>query len=66
MKNNRLTNMEIFQIKESAEEIKRLCKLETASFSPDKEKDEEIKNAIKPWLMWFEIEAQKINSIITK
>lgn len=66
MKNNRLTNQEIFELRSAAEEIKRLCKMETARFSYDAEKDAEIKKSIKSWLGWFESEAEKIQKIISE
>jgi DTW domain-containing protein YfiP len=64
MKNNRLTNDELRRLRATAEEIKRLCTLETASFSIDETEDKRIKQAIKPWLIWFDIEANTINRII--
>jgi hypothetical protein len=64
MKNNRLTNSEVIQLQEIAERINVLASLENASFAMDKEKDAEIKEYIKPYMIWFKSEASELNKIL--
>lgn len=61
MKNNRLTNTEIHQIKEAAKEIIRLAKLKSASF---KDMESVDIRTLKLWLQWFTCEATTISSIV--
>lgn len=61
MKNNRLTNTEIHQIKEAAKEIIRLAELKSASF---KDMESVDIRTLKLWLQWFTCEATIISSIV--
>jgi hypothetical protein len=58
MKNNRLTNKEINTLEKVAKRIKELASLEKCSL------DDKTKKEIRPYLMWFEVEAGKIENII--
>jgi len=53
MKNNRLTNGDLAKLRMAAERIRLLASLEQASFSVDEKKDAEIKEEIRPYMMWF-------------
>ena len=64
MKNQRLTQNEVYELREAAKEIHQLVKMEQTSFSFDKGKDEEVKRTIKPWLVWFDVQADKIDEIL--
>lgn len=64
MKNNRLTNREVYELREVSKDIKELIKMETTSFTHDKEKDEYIKKTIRLWLNWFDNAARKIDDIL--
>ena len=61
MKNNRLTNDELMQLKESAKEIRRLVSMKGCSFRDEKTIDIKM---LKIWLQWFGVEAYKIESIV--
>jgi hypothetical protein len=50
----RFTQKEIMQLRKAVERIRELASLERASFSINKEKDEEIKKDIRPYMMWFD------------
>ncbi|MDW5298733.1 MAG: hypothetical protein SA378_01125 [Sedimentibacter sp.] len=64
MKNNRLTNFEIINLQDYVDRINELASLEFASFINSIEKNNEIKEIVKPYMMWFENEANKIQKII--
>lgn len=49
-----MKNGQIIQIRESVEEIKRLATLETCGL------DNETKEKMKLWVMWFDVYANKI------
>lgn len=49
---------QILQIREAAEEIKRLATLETCML------DEETKEKIRLWVMWFEVYANQITDAL--
>lgn len=59
-----MTNTEKLALTTCAKRIKSLASLERASFNSDKEKDEQIKKAIKPYMMWFESVAMDIERIV--
>lgn len=44
--------------------LQKLASLENASFNMDKEKDEQIKKAIKPYMMWFESVAFDLEKVV--
>ena len=64
MKNNRLTNEELTKLRMAADRIRELASLEKASFSISEAKDKEIKEAIKPYMMWFENLADNIDRLL--
>lgn len=49
-----MKNGQIAQIRDAAEEIKRLATLETCGL------DEETKEKMRLWVQWFDIQANKI------
>ena len=59
-----MTNTEKIAITTLAKRIETLASLENASFHIDKEKDEQIKRAIKPYMMWFESVAFDLEKIV--
>lgn len=59
-----MTNLEKETLQVLANRIKSLASLENANFSMDKEKDEQIKKAIKPYMMWFESIAYDIEKVV--
>lgn len=59
-----MTNLEKEALKTLAERIHKLASLENASFNINKEKDEQIKKAISPYMMWFESVAFDLEKII--
>ena len=59
-----MTKLEKETLKILANRIKSLSSLENANFNINKEKDEEIKKAITPYMMWFESVAYDIEKII--
>lgn len=52
------------RIEKSIAEIRRLITLQPAVFAMNEQKDAEIKAAIRPWLSWFEIEADEIEAAL--
>lgn len=67
-KNERLggnmTNLEKEALNTLAERLRSLASLENAGFNADKEKDEAIKKAIKPYMLWFECLSYDIEEVI--
>ena len=61
MKNNRLTNGEVLEIREAIAEIKELASMKNCGFK--NEKLVEI-DRLKGWLMWFDVNINKIDKII--
>jgi hypothetical protein len=61
MKNNRLTNKELREVREYANEIARIASMKTCAFK-DKEMVE-VKN-VRYWTQWFECYADKILKIV--
>lgn len=61
MKNNRLTNMELYTIREAITEIKKLSSMENCAYKNDKTIDVE---KLKMWLTWFDVYADKIDKIV--
>lgn len=59
-----MTNTEKLALTSCADRLKHLASLENASFYMDKEEDERIKRAIKPYMMWFESVAYQLEDII--
>ena len=59
-----MTNMEKIALKSCADRLEALASLENAGFSFNKEDDKRIKDAIKPYMMWFEIVAENIRDIV--
>ena len=59
-----MTNLEKEALLSCAKQLNKLASLENASFHIDKEKDEYIKRAIKPYMMWFESVAFDIEKIV--
>lgn len=59
-----MTNLEKSTLQTLSNRLKNLASLENASFNMNKEKDEEIKKAIKPYMMWFESVAYDLEKII--
>ncbi len=54
------------QIKAQIDRIRHLASLESASFSMEEEKDEEIKNTIKPYMSWFLIVARQLEELLNE
>lgn len=59
-----MTNLEKEALQVLAKRIHSLASLENASFNINKEKDEQIKKAISPYMMWFESVAFDLEKII--
>ena len=59
-----MTNLEKQTLSVLAKRINELANLENASFHINKEEDERIKRAIKPYMMWFESVAMDIEKVI--
>ena len=59
-----MTNLEKQALLTCVERLNKLASLENAGFHMDKEKDEYIKRAIKPYMMWFESVAMNIEKIV--
>ena len=59
-----MTNLEKEALLSCAKRINSLASLENAGFHFDKEKDKDIKRAIKPYMMWFESVATRIEKIV--
>lgn len=59
-----MTKLEKEVLQTLSNRIKQLASLERASFNMDKEKDEEIKRSIKPYMMWFESVAFDLEKVI--
>ncbi len=59
-----MTNLEKEALLSCAKQLSKLASLENASFHINKEKDEYIKRAIKPYMMWFEMVAFDIEKIV--
>lgn len=60
-----MTNLEKETLQTLADRINQLASLERASFNINKEKDEEIKKTIKPYMMWFECVANDLEKVIS-
>lgn len=59
-----MTKLEKEVLQTLSNRIKSLASLERASFHMNGEKDEEIKKAIKPYMMWFESVAFDLEKVI--
>ena len=59
-----MTKQEIRIIKKCADRINYLASLEHARFSANKEKDEKIKNEIRPYMLWFEIVSDTLDELL--
>ena len=59
-----MTKKEMQIVKNCNERIKFLASLENASFSIDNVQDEKIKRAVRPYMMWFEIVSDCLDSLI--
>lgn len=59
-----MTNLEKEALLSCAKRLNKLASLENAGFHMNKEKDEEIKKAIEPYMMWFESVAMDIEKIV--
>ena len=59
-----MTKQEIRIIKKCADRINYLASLEHASFDINKEKDEKIKNEIRPYMLWFEIVSDTLDELL--
>ena len=59
-----MTNLEKEALLSCAKRINKLASLENAGFHMDKEKDEMIKRAVKPYMMWFESVAMDLEKIV--
>lgn len=64
MKNNRLTNSEVIELRSVVERLRNLADMENALFSSNLEKDLLIKNGVRPYMMWFKCEAYTIEKIL--
>ena len=64
MKNNRLTNAEIHELRECVERIRELASMENANFSFDEEEDKKIKESVRLYMFWFATVASKIELIL--
>jgi hypothetical protein len=62
MLKQRLKKEEVYELQRTAREIRRLAKMETCGFR-DKE-TVNVQKDLRLWLMWFEVEAQKIEKIV--
>lgn len=58
MKNNRLTNSEVIELRDTIQRIRDLASLQNCCY------DDKIKKTVRPYLMWFEVEAMKIETIL--
>lgn len=59
-----MTNTEKLALKTLVNRLHSLASLENASFTVDKEKDEQIKKTISPYMMWFESVAFDLEKIV--
>lgn len=59
-----MTNQEKATLQSIKNRINRLASLEDSCFSMNKEKDKEIKDAIRPYMTWFELCALYIEDTI--
>jgi len=65
MKNNRLTNSEIHELKMVVDRLRELACMHNANFGfGDDEFDKYIKDTIRPYMSWFKCEAFKIEEIL--
>lgn len=64
MKNNRLTNKEIIELRMIVDRIRELASLENAKFGCTEEFDIETKKRIKPYMFWFSGQASKLQQIL--
>ena len=65
MKNNRLTKDEVVMLWDVVERIRELSSMERASFAcGDIEKDAVIREGVRPYMSWFNVEAYKIEKIL--
>lgn len=59
-----MTNTEKSALLSCAKRLEKLASLENASFHPDEEENKQIKERIRPYMMWFEIQAMHIEEIV--
>lgn len=59
-----MTKQEIRIIKKCADRIDYLASLKHACFNANKEKDEKIKNEIRPYMLWFEIVSDTLDELL--
>ena len=59
-----MTNLEKQALLSCVKRLNSLASLERANFNSNKEKDEQIKKVIKPYMMWFECVAMNIEKIV--
>lgn len=64
MKNQRLSKDEITKLKDIENRLHELSSLERACFSSSKEKDDYIKDTIKPYMLWFKSIAYELKEIL--
>lgn len=59
-----MTKLEKEVLQTLSNRLKQLVSLERASFHMNNEKDEEIKKAVTPYMMWFESVAFDLEKVI--
>ena len=59
-----MTNMEKITLETLANRMESLASLENAGFSFDKEEDAKIKEAIRPYMQWFDCIAENLRYIV--
>ena len=59
-----MTNLEKEALNVLAKRINELTRLDNASFNMNKDKDEEVKRAIRPYMQWFMGVASDIEKVV--
>ena len=59
-----MTNMEKVAFRSCADRLEVLASLENAGFSFDKDEDAKIKEAIRPYMQWFDCIAENLRYIV--
>lgn len=59
-----MTNLEKVALQSCADRLESLASLENAGFSFDKEEDAKIKEAIAPYMQWFDCIAENLRYIV--
>lgn len=59
-----MTKQEIKALESIIRSIENIASLENACFNSDIEKDKEIKNTIRPYMVWFDGSVQNLKNMI--